>query len=165
MNPQDLLVRLRQIAKEVSAIGDDDWGDVILEAAEDLERHAQQWDPTITLWRRDAMTYEGLLTYDEARACEGAGYSAGWLCHGLTIGGYGLVRWTSSANAAGDALFAPMPGHWLPVAAAPKDERQLLVRLRDSVEVMRSREEPHFFEPEWRSVLGWQPVITAKERP
>lgn len=120
------------------------------------------------------MTYEGLLTFEEAKACEEAGYSAGWLTYRMSP--EDCVRGTcsgiSSIPISVRSLFAPWPGHWLPMATAPRDGRFILVRMRAEV-VESIRFDNGYWtqcagrcfwtDAAWLDWLGWQPIVTAKD--
>lgn len=119
------------------------------------------------------MTYEGLLTLEEAQACDAAGFRRGWTAVYKSTGDQ-LELTRDLERASYDFLegkrfswtvlgFFPKEGHWLPVAAAPRsrhplDKRMILCcignpRREDSIKfaVLSCVDDGGFF--------AWRPIV------
>lgn len=119
----------------------------------------------------------GLLTGEEVLKAVKAGFDGYLLWYITTADGdwwpMDLILARTSAHQIEEGptnRYAPAPGYWLPMAAVPKDQRDILVRHGGTIACTRlaSPDGPYYAigDDPWVTVEelgGWQPVVDLEE--
>lgn len=119
------------------------------------------------------MRYTGLLTPEEARKCVEAGYGGPWVNYKE-----GYEATTASSFAWDGCFYAPLPGHFLPMATAPRDGQTRIYLSYKAMHQTRVAIAIWFVAPSggglWHlnqvggllldeDCIGWAPVVQVNE--